>query len=110
MDTKKINKEYARLAKLFKGTDEVKTKLVDELLKKAAFLKVQLDDLQTQIKKYGAVQYSSKGNSRETPAYKTYLSSLGVYQTIIKALNSILSKNVSDEDDEFDEFMKNLKG
>ena len=108
MDTKKINKEYARLAALFNSTDKTKLELVDELLKKAAFLKVELDDLQALIKKHGAVEFSNKGNSRQTPAYKTYLSSLVVYQTIIKTLNNILGKAVSDEDDEFDEFMKNL--
>ena len=108
MDTKKVNKEYARLAALFKSVDKTKLELVDELLKKAAFLKVELDDLQTLIKKKGAVEVSSKGNSRQHPAYKTYLSSLAVYQTIIKTLNNILGKGEIDEDDEFDEFMKNI--
>ena len=108
MDTKKLNKEYARLAALFKGVDKNKLELVDELLKKAAFLKCELDDLQTLIKKKGAVEFSNKGNSRQTPVYKTYLTSLMAYQTIIKTLNSILGKNVNDDDDEFDEFMKSI--
>jgi len=109
VDTKKIKKEYERLHALFKDVDETKTKLVDELLHKAAFLKVQLDDLQEEVIKHGAVEYSSKGNSRQTPCYKTYLASLGVYQTVIKTLNSIIGKNAIDEDDEFDEFMKQIK-
>ena len=109
MDVTAVRKEYERLLALFKDVDETKTKLVDELLKKAAFLKVELDELQAQVKRRGAVEYSSKGNSRQTLCYKTFLTSLGVYQTIIKTLNSIMGKNQADEDDEFDEFMKNIQ-
>lgn len=108
VDTK-TQKEYERLAALFQDVDPNKTKLIDELLKKAAFLKVELDELQAQVKRRGAVEYSSKGNSRQTLCYKTFLTSLGVYQTIIKTLNSIMGKNQVDEDDEFDEFMKNIQ-
>ena len=92
MDTKKLNKEYARLAALFKGVDKNKLELVDELLKKAAFLKCELDDLQTLIKKKGAVEFSNKGNSRQTPAYKTYLTSLMAYQTRGSGSNTKTSK------------------
>jgi hypothetical protein len=109
VDTK-VKNEYERLAALFKDVDPAKTKLAEELLWKAAFLKVELDELQDQVKKRGAVEYSSKGNSRQTQCYKTFLASLGVYQTIIKTLNSIMGKNAIDEDDEFDEFIKNAKG
>ena len=105
----KTQKEYERLSALFKDVDPAKTQLVDELLRKAAFLKVELDELQAQVKRRGAIEYSSKGNSRQTLCYKTFLTSLGVYQTIIKTLNSIMGKNAIDEDDEFDEFMKNIQ-
>ena len=108
MNTKKIQKEYERLSALFKDVDEAKTKLIDGLLHKAAFLKVQLDELQEEVIANGAVEYSSKGNSRQTPCYKTFLASLGVYQNVIKTLNSIMGKNAIDEDDEFDEFMKRI--
>ena len=105
----KVRKEYERLSALFKDVEESKTKLVNELLLKAAFLKVQLDGLELQIKKYGAVQMKN-GEFRESVSFKTFLSSLAVYQTIIKTLNSIMGKNTIDEDDEFDEFMKKLGG
>jgi hypothetical protein len=41
--------------------DESKTELVDNLIYQAAFMKVELDKLQEQIRKHGAVQVSSKG-------------------------------------------------
>ena len=50
------------------------------------------------------------GEFRETVSYKTFLTSLAVYQTVIKTLNSILGRNAVDEDDEFDNFMKSLGG
>lgn len=61
------------------------------------------------VKKHGSVQRSNKGNVRESVYYKTYLSSLNVYQGIIKTLNSIMGKNIIDDDDEFDEFIKQVK-
>ena len=105
-----VKKEYDRLKGLFKDVDESKTSLVDELLKKSAFLKVELDSLETNIKKYGSVQRSNQGNVRESIYYKTYLSTLNVYQGIIKTLNSIMGKNVIDGDDDFDEFLKRTNG
>ena len=37
MDVNAVRKEYERLLALFKDVDETKTKLIDELLHKAAF-------------------------------------------------------------------------
>lgn len=104
--SKKINQEYERLKKLFANVDESKAELVDGLLKKASFLIVELDKLQKDVQTYGAVERSNKGNVRESIYYKTFLSTLSVYQGIIKTLNTIMGKNVIDEDDEFDDFVK----
>lgn len=104
-----VNKEYNRLQSLFKDVDETKKELVDELLKKAAFLKVQLDELQNTLMTYGSLLFSSKGNVKQSPVLKTYLSTLGVYQNLIKTLNSILGKNVSEDEDEFDKFLKGIE-
>ena len=46
-----INIEYKRLKSLFSLVDESKTELVDNLIHQAAFMKVELDKLQEQIKK-----------------------------------------------------------
>jgi len=107
MELTKVNKEYKRLKSLFKEVDENKTKLVDELLQRASFLKVQLKDLEDDISKSGVIQKSNKGNVRMNPAYKIYLNSVAIYQSIIKTLNQIMGQNVIDGEDEFDEFIKN---
>lgn len=104
--SKCVYDEYTRLKKLFDGVEETKNELVDELLKKAAFLKVELDNLEVKIKKYGSIEVSNKGNTRESIYYKTYLSTVSIYQGIIRTLNSIMGTSVSDEDDSFDEFIK----
>ena len=104
-----VKTEYERLKSLFTNVDESKTELVDELLKKASFLKCELENLEGLVKKYGSVQKSNKGNVRESVYYKTYLQSLNVYQGIIKTLNTIMGKNIIDDDDEFDDFIKQVK-
>lgn len=103
-----ILKEYKRLKSLFINVDEYKIKLVDELLKKAAFLKVELDNLELSIASTYVVQTSSKGNQRVNLSYRTYLQSLSTYQSIIKTLNSILGRDIDDGDDYFDDFLKEV--
>lgn len=101
-----VKDEYERLKKLFVNVDESKAELVDGLLKKASFLVVELNKLQKDVETYGTIERSNKGNVRESIYYKTYLSTLNVYQGIIKTLNTIMGKNVLDDDDEFDDFIK----
>lgn len=108
--SEKIQIEYERLKSLFLSYDESKIGLVDELLKKASYLKVELDNLQENIDRNGIIQVSNKENTRVNLAYKTYLQTLSVYQSIIKTLNTIFGSNVEDGDDEFDEFIKNAGG
>lgn len=101
-----ISKEYERLKSLFSLVDESKTKLVDNLIYQAAFMKVELDKLQEQIRKHGAIQISSKGTQRQTEAAKYYKKLVNSYGTVIKTLNTILGTQVDDGDDAFDEFLK----
>ena len=101
-----IEVEYKRLKSLFSLIDESKIKLVDNLIYQAAFMKVELDKLQEQMIKYGAVQISSKGAQRQSEAAKYYTKLVNSYGTVIKTLNTILGTQVNDTDDAFDEFLK----
>lgn len=101
--------EYERLRSLFSSVDPTKAELVDNLLNEAAFMRVQLENLQQQIRKYGAVQISSKGTQRQTEAAKYYTKLVNSYGNVIKTLNTIMGKNIIDDNDEFDEFMKRLE-
>jgi hypothetical protein len=101
--------EYERLRSLFSSVDPTKAELVDNLLNEAAFMRVQLENLQLQIRKYGAIQISSKGTQRQTEAAKYYTKLVNSYGNVIKTLNTIMGKNMIDDNDEFDEFMKRLE-
>lgn len=101
----KVKVEYERLRSLFSSVDETKTKLVDNLIEQAAFMKIELGILQDQIRKHGAIQISNKGAQRQTEAAKYYTKLVNAYGTVIKTLNSIMGKNIIDEDDEFDKFI-----
>ncbi len=101
--------EYERLRSLFSLVDPTKAELVDNLLNEAAFMRVQLENLQQQIRKYGAIQISSKGTQRQTEAAKYYTKLVNSYGNVIKTLNTIMGKNMIDDNDEFDEFMKRLE-
>ena len=92
--------------RFFSSVDESKTELVDNLIHQAAFMKIELDNLQHQINKYGAVQISSKGAQRQTEAAKYYTKLINSYGTVIKTLNTILGTQVNTGDDAFDEFLK----
>lgn len=106
---KNVQNEYNRLKLLFTSVDPTKSELVDNLINEAAFMRVQLENTQEQIKKYGAIQVSSKGSQRQTEAAKFYTKLVNSYGTVIKTLNTIMGKNMIDDDDEFDEFMKRLE-
>lgn len=101
----KVQIEYERLKTLFVSVEQSKSELVDNLINEAAFMKVQLESLQNQIRKYGTVQISKKGAQRQTEAAKYYTKLVNAYGTVIKTLNSIMGKNIIDEDDEFDKFI-----
>jgi len=103
---KEIIIEYKRLISLFSLVDEPKKELVDTLIHQAAFMKVELDKLQGQIRKYGAVQISTKGSQRQTEAAKYYTKLVNSYGTVIKTLNTILGTHIDDGDDAFDDFLK----
>lgn len=106
---KDVQIEYERLRSLFSSVDPTKAELVDNLLNEAAFMRVQLENLQNQIKKYGAIQISAKGTQRQTEAAKYYTKLVNSYGNVIKTLNTIMGKNMIDDNDEFDEFMKRLE-
>lgn len=100
-----VKAEYDRLSILFNDIDEKKAKLALPLIEQAAFMKVELDELQNKIRKHGAVQVSSKGAQRQTEAAKYYTKLVNSYGTVIKTLNMIMGKDADDGSDEFDEFL-----
>lgn len=112
MDSKKsrIEKEEKRLKNTFSGIDELRGAATEGLIRRAAFMRVTLEELETDIQKNGVVESFSQGNQapyeRLRPSANAYNSLNTSYQKIIKQLTDLLPKSnaAGDEEDDFDRF------
>lgn len=100
--------ELQKLQSIFEKVEEGKRKLVDKLIHDAAFLAGENDKLREIISQVGMIKVHPKDSSLQKPteAGKQYLKNLATYAIVIKALNSVLTKNTVEDDDEFDKFVK----
>lgn len=103
-----IQKEREKLAELFKDIEPAKAMLVDGLIEDAAFLRVQNARLKARLAETGMVKIHPDYPDMQKPieAARQYLRNVNSYAVVIKTLNGVLSKNVPDEEDEFDRFLK----
>ncbi len=102
--------EYQRLAESL-GIDKLepsKKCLVEELVKQASFLLVELDILKEQISTYGAIQINKNGRQKQTEASKHYNRTLSTLSSLMKNINTIIGKSNDDGDDELEKFIKGL--
>ena len=96
--------------KLFSGIEETKKKLVLGLIECAAFMRVQLDELEDDLNTYGWTEWFSQGDQkpykRKRPEAEVYNQTNGNYQKIIRQLTDLLPKSVeAPSDDGFDSFV-----
>jgi len=104
--------ELAKLTDIFKDVDEFKRKLVEGLVEDAAFLKSENYVLKEILVNTGMVKVHPQHSGMQKPvvAAKEYRQNLNAYAVIIKTLNGVLQKNIPEGDDDFDEFMKEMRG
>lgn len=104
--------ELAKLTEIFQEVEEPKRKLVEGLIQDAAFLLAENYVLKQVIEKTGMVKVHPQHPDlqKTTEAAKQYMKSVNSYSVVIKTLNGILSKNMIEPDDEFDEFLKKMRG
>lgn len=96
--------------KLFKGIEETKRSLVLGLVERAAFMRVQLDELEADLNANGWTELFSQGDqkpyTRKRPEAEVYNQTNGNYQKIIRQLTDLLPKSVeAPPDDGFDSFV-----
>lgn len=105
-------KELNKLNEIFQDVEESKAKLVEGLIEDAAFLKAENYVLKKAIKETGMVKIHPKNSGLQKPieTAKQYLKNINSYAVVIKTLNGVLQKNVVEDDDDFDEFEKEMKG
>ena len=92
---RRISAEKRRLNKIYAEIEDGKKKAVAGLIERAAFMRVQLEDLEADLNENGwteEFQQSEKCDpyERQRPAGQTYISLNSNYQKIIKQLSDIV--------------------
>ena len=106
----RIGKEERRLLRLFTDMEETRKKTVLGLIRRAAFMRISLEDLEDDINENGFAEEFSQGNQepymRERPVAKVYNALNGGYQKIMKQLTDLLPKEerLDKGGDAFDDF------
>ena len=88
----RIKTEKTRLKGIFKDLDENKRKLVTPLIEKAAFMSIELDDLQAKLEKDGWTSEYQNGRNqwgtKKSPEAETYIALSKNYAAVIKQLRN----------------------
>lgn len=108
----RVKSEKTRLEKLYADLPEQKKRLSAGLIERAAFMRVELEDLEAFLTENGWTELFSQGNQepydRARPQGQTYNTMNANYQKIIKQLDALLPKDEprkSGEDDGFEDFV-----
>ncbi|WJQ05416.1 hypothetical protein QT236_14370 [Geobacillus stearothermophilus] len=107
----RISTEEKRLRKSYKDLPADKMQVVDGLIRRAAYMRVTLEDMEKDLDENGFVELFSQSEKmepyeRERPVARLYNTMNKNYQSIIKQLSDLLPKDVpKDEDDGFDSFV-----
>lgn len=110
----RIKKEHRRLTAVYKNIEPSKKAIATGLIGRAAFMRVQLEDLELDLLENGWTEPFSQGNQepydRARPTSQIYNSTNANYQKIIKQLDGMLPKTEaattkSEDDDGFDRFV-----
>lgn len=108
---KLIKKTKQKLLKILSKIDENLLKISDSLIENIAFMSVTLDDLMLKIKANGVKEYYCNGKNqfgfKESVEIKIYNTMQKNYQTSMKLLIDMLSRNGLN-DDETEELKKLL--
>lgn len=107
---KAIKAEKKKLLKILSKIDENLIKICDSLLENIAFMSVLLDDLIKTIKLQGVKEYYKNGQNQfgfkesvESQSYNKYMKS---YQSSMKILIDMLTKDESSNGNEVEELKK----
>lgn len=108
--TTRIKRENERLREKYKELPEDSLSIVDGLIDQAAFMRIELEDMQDDMLEGGRVELftqseKTKPYERERPVVRQHAQMVRNYQNIIKQLDEKLPKvEVTDKDDGFESF------
>lgn len=113
----RVKTEVRRLNQIYKNMDPVRKAMAEGLVKRAAFMRVQLEDLERDLTEKGWTELFCQGNQepydRARPSGQSYNTLNSNYQKIIKQLDALMPKAPvasKPEDDGFDRFVLERDG
>ena len=106
----RLRGERNRLSRIFRELPEKQKKLASSLIERAAFMRVELEDLEADIRENGWTEMFQQSEKvepyeRQRPQGQTYQSMNSSYQKIIRQLNDMLPAKAAPADDPFDAFL-----
>ena len=108
----RINTEDKRLRRIYKDLKKDKIATVDGLIRRAAYMRTTLEDMEIDLDTNGFVELFSQSEKtepyeRERPVARLYNTMNKNYQSIIKQLSDLLPKEVqqTEVNDGFDDFV-----
>lgn len=107
----RISKEERRLKRSYKDLPKDKKQVVDGLIRRAAYMRVTLEDMEVDLDKNGFVEMFTQSEKmepyeRERPVARLYNTMNKNYQNIIKQLSDLLPREEPKEpDDGFESFV-----
>lgn len=110
---KKIKQEINRIKKLYKDFSKDKTKVFEGLMNEAAFMKISLEELRSDLLRNGMTELFVQGEQefmRERPEVKVYTNFIQKYSVVMKQLIDVLPVEIKQgESDKLMEFIKKGK-
>lgn len=107
----RITREERRLKRNYKDIQKDKSAVVEGLIRRAAFMRATLEDMELDLDERGFVEMFAQGDQepyeRERPVARQYQQMNKNYQSIIKQLSDLLPKDPvkQKEDDGFESFV-----
>ena len=106
----RIRSEKNRLVRIYKDISKENKSIIDGLINRAAFMRVTLEDMETDLDEKGFVEPFSQSErmdpyDRERPVARLYNTMNKNYQSIIKQLSDLLPAAKAVEKKEPDEEM-----
>lgn len=95
---RRVTKELKRLSAPFASVSDAQRTVIDPLIQNAAFMKVTLEDLQTEIAAEGLIDEYMNGlnqcGKKQSATLQAYNSLVKNYSTVVKMLNNLLPKEI----------------
>lgn len=107
----RITREERRLKRNYKDIQKDKSAVVEGLIRRAAFMRATLEDMELDLDERGFVEMFAQGEQepyeRERPVARQYQQMNKNYQSIIKQLSDLLPKEPAKQkdDDGFESFV-----